>query len=161
MLLTAGSCSQKTKKVNSPENLGYVGDILPNVELDDPSFKRCFEGHIFQYFNDSKGLLYEGEKPAINTAFEVYIHPILKGENGLIRIRFVVNCRGETGRFRLMAMDNNYKEKSFPESVSEQLMEISKSLKGWKTKYIEGGEIDYYQYLIFKIEDAQLIEIMP
>ncbi len=161
LLISVSACSQKPTNEEVKEITGFVGDIAPDSALDDPAFEKCNKGHVFQYFNDSNGLEYEGERPAIKAAFQGYNHQVVAGESGLIRIRFVVNCKGETGRFRLMAMDKNYEEKSFPETITEQLMKITQSLKGWQTKYIQGSEIDYYQYLIFKIEDAQLIEIMP
>lgn len=161
LLISVSACSQKPTNKEVKKISGYVGDIAPDSALDDPAFEKCNEGHVFQFFNDSNGLQYEGEKSAIKAAFHGYNHQVVTGESGLIRIRFIVNCKGETGRFRLMAMNVNYQEKSFPKTITRQLMKITQSLKGWQTKFIQGSEIDYYQYLIFKIEDAQLIEIMP
>ncbi len=161
LLLSLSACSQKPTNEKIKEISGFVGDISADSLLDDPAFKQCNKGHIFQYFNDSNGLQYEGEKAAINSTFQAYNHAVVSGESGLIRIRFVVNCKGETGRFRLIAMNQNYEEKLFQKSITEQLMTMTQSLKGWKPKYINENEIDYYQYLIFKIENAQLIEIMP
>ncbi|MNK93491.1 hypothetical protein D3C87_1136530 [compost metagenome] len=140
----------------------YIGDIEFNKGIDDESFKLCFEKHIFQYFNDSHGLEYEGEKVALEREFaKEYKSKFIKNETGSIRINFVVNCNGKTDRFRLIAMDENYIEKQFESSITEQLLRITKSLKGWKGKQIQGHAIDYYQYLIFKIENGQLKEILP
>ncbi len=140
----------------------HTGDIAFEAKTDNNNFFLCSESHIFQYFNDSNGLEYEGEKLAIETEFaKNFDSPILKGETGSIRIRFVVNCKGETDRFRLIAMDENYSDKVFPVHLTDRLMQITKNLKGWKTKKYDGREIDYYQYLIFKIEDGQLKEILP
>lgn len=139
-----------------------VGDIAFNKETDKQNFELCFENHIFQYFNNSGGLEYEGEKLAIEKEFaEKYKSEIIENETGLIRIRFVVNCKGESDRFRLISMDENYNEKTFLKSITDQLLNISKNLKGWKTKKYKEKEIDYYQYLIFKIENGQLKEILP
>lgn len=55
----------------------------------------------------------------------------------------------------------NYKEKEFNPKITEQLIIICKSLKAWIPKKINGKEVDYYQYLIFKIKHGNLIEIMP
>lgn len=140
----------------------YIGDIEFNKGIDDESFKLCFEKHIFQYFNDSHGLEYEGEKVALEREFaKEYKSKFIKNETGSIRINFVVNCNGKTDRFRLIAMDENYIEKQFESSITEQLLRITKSLKGWKGKQIQGHAINYYQYLIFKIENGQLKEILP
>jgi hypothetical protein len=58
-------------------------------------------------------------------------------------------------------MDENYNEKVFAKSITEQLMRITKNLIGWQGKKYNEKEIDYYQYLIFKIENGQLKEILP
>lgn len=140
----------------------YIGDIEFNKEIDDENFKVCFEKHTFQYFNDSKGFEYEGEKRALEKEIsKEYKSKFIANETGLIRINFIVNCNGETDRFRLISMDEKYNEKVFDKSITEQLLRITKSLKGWKGKQIQGTKIDYYQYLIFKIENGQLKEILP
>lgn len=139
-----------------------VGDIEFNKETDKEDFELCYEKHIFQYFNNSGGFEYEGEKLAIEKEFaEKYKSENIKNETGLIRIRFVVNCKGKTDRFRLISMDENYNEKVFPRSITDQLMNITQNLKGWKVKKHKKKEIDYNQYLIFKIENGQLKEILP
>ena len=80
----------------------------------------------------------------------------------MIRIRFVVNCEGKTGRFRLMASDLKYQPKKFDKKITSQLMEISKNLTGWLPKKTDKGKlIDYYQYLIFKIKDGKIKRILP
>jgi hypothetical protein len=139
-----------------------VGDIEFNKETDKENFELCYEKYISQYFNDSNGLEYEGGKGTIEKEFaEKYKSENIENESGLIRIRFVVNCKGETDRFRLISMDRNYNEKVFLKSITDQLLSITKNLKGWKVKKYEEKEIDYYQYLIFKIENGQLKEILP
>jgi len=79
----------------------------------------------------------------------------------LIRIRFIVNCAGDTGRFRILGMDKDYKQKEFSPSITDQILSITKSLTGWKTKTSNGETYDYYQYLIFKIDKGQIKEILP
>lgn len=139
-----------------------IGDIAYDPSIDNPNFSLCDDKHIHQYFYDSNGLQYEGEKEALDSAiFEGYKNLNLVGESGLIRIRFIVNCKGETDRFRLLAMDNDYKQSTIDSRITTQLMEITKGLKGWLPKAINNKQIDYYQYLLFKIENGHLMEIMP
>ncbi len=140
-----------------------TGDIEFDEKIDRSDFKICFPEYIFQYFNDSKGSEYTGEKIALEKEIrEKYVTANLKGESGLIRIRFIVNCKGETDRFRLISMDTDYNPKTFDKSITEQLMEITKNLKGWKPKlYKEQSTIDYYQYLIFKLKDGHITHILP
>lgn len=142
---------------------GNIGDIEYNPDLDDPSFSLCNgENQINQYFNNGNGLGYKGEKSEIFQIFENNYKPIISDlDNGLLTLRFVVNCKGETNRYRLSEMDNNYKLTNFNKSVTDQILTIAKSLKGWQPKKLEGIPIDYYQILSFKIENGQIIDILP
>lgn len=150
------SCAQTT-------TTRWVDDIVPDSSLDDPNFKICnAEDQVIQYFNNGQALEYNGEKYAIDSIFFSAFKSIPNPqETGLIRIRFIVNCKGESGRFRMIAMDSEYREREFDKNITEQLMSITKSLKGWTPKVWKETEIDYYQYLIFKLESGKLISILP
>jgi hypothetical protein len=142
--------------------LRWVGDIEQDSQLDDPDFKVCSEKNAMQYFNFSEGLPYVGEKYAIEKEFEEqYDSSVAAMESGLVRIRFMVNCEGKSGRFRILGMNFNYEEKQFDDSIMQQLITITRSLGGWKVMPNEKYPKDYYQYLIFKIQDGQIIEILP
>jgi len=140
----------------------WVGDINFDASQDSKTFTLCNEEYqAYQYFNDSNGLQYEGERLAIYNEFESEYSIHEKGENGLVRIRFIVNCDGLAGRFRILGMDNEYKSKKFKSSITTELMRITKTLDKWKPKKVNGENIDYYQYLIFKLEDGKITEILP
>ncbi len=142
------------------ENHKEVGEIEYDSKTDNPNFKLCFNEFTNQNFGISK--LYEGEKISLEKTFKSkYINKKIHGETGLIRIRFLVNCIGETDRFRLLGMNKNYQEKTFDRTITDQLLKITKSLDGWKPLIIEENSYDYYNYLIFKVKDGQLLEILP
>lgn len=149
------SCISKEGKKQSVDSITF------DVTKDNPDFQLCND-YTYQYFNDSKGLLYKGDKPAIDKAFlENYNEDIVAQESGLVRIRFVVNCKGEADRYRLLGMDNNYNQKTFNRNITDQLLSITKGLKGWGVKKIRGKNIDYYQYLIFVLKDGKITKILP
>ena len=79
----------------------------------------------------------------------------------MIRIRFIVNCYGNTGRFRIIGSDENYNEMEFDSRITNQLLKITRALDEWGIKSDGHKSIDYYQFLIFRINNGQLIEIMP
>ncbi|MBK9631436.1 MAG: hypothetical protein IPO62_10295 [Saprospiraceae bacterium] len=151
----------QTEKQNS-KYLKSVGDIAFDSLMDQKEFFLCNEKDIMQYHNNSRGLEYRGEKLAIIESFEKKYVPIPdSSQNGLIRVRFVVNCKGQTDRFRIIAMDEDYQTKKFDERITQQILDICKSLDGWLPKKKEDKEFDYYQYLIFKIQSGQITEILP
>ena len=138
-----------------------IDSIEFDQSLDNPHFELC-QDRVYQYFNDSKGLLFKGDKPALEEAFfGQYVDQNIIGESGLIRIRFVVNCMGKSDRFRLIGMNNNYEKKIFNSKISAQLLNITKNINGWGIMKIKGKPLDYYQYLIFVIEDGNLTNILP
>jgi hypothetical protein len=144
------------------EYLRWVGDIEFDPSLDDPVFHLCGkEDAVLQYFNFGDTDKYEDERIAIYTYFEEHYQPVSINESGWIRVRFIVNCHWQTGRFRIIESDENYNERQFDTSISNQILELTKNLKGWIGYEDEEKGLDYYQYLIFKIENGSIAEILP
>jgi hypothetical protein len=150
------SCSQVQENKRYPNQ---VGDITFEEGIDDPDFKICNPRQVFQYYNFSNGLQYRGEKVKINEHFQNgFKGRNQSGESGFITVRFIVNCEGETGWFRVQGMDADFKERKFAVSLVDEILALTRKLDGW----IAAGErVDYYQYLTFKFENGMLLEIMP
>lgn len=162
-IISITGCRLEKEYLTTNKYLRWVDDIEFDPLLDNKNFKLCHgEDSVFQYFNNSAGLEYSGEKIAIDKLFQEKYNPNkVTKESGLIRIRFIVNCQGETDRFRIISMDEAYEEKKFDGSITNQLLEITRSLKGWKQKELQGKSVDYYQYLIFKIHQGRIVKISP
>lgn len=153
------SCSTSR---NDGELAHYVGDIYTDKELDDPAFLLCGDQEdVFQYFNFSKGMQIRGEKKALDKLIRNKFKNTRASDNGYVRVRFIVNCKGETGRFRVLSSDLNFKETLLSKELTHQLLTITKEIKGWQIIYHEGLNRDYYQYLTFKIINGELKEILP
>ena len=140
---------------------GNVGDIQYNAETDRADFE-VSSMKIKQYYNFSKATQIKGEKIRIYKYFKVnYDTTIVSNDCGYITIRFIVNIKGETGWFRVQEMDENYRPKSFDHNIVDQILQLTIQLDGWKTGVLNGETYDYYQYLVFKIENGLIKEIMP
>lgn len=143
-----------------------IGDISYDASIDDPEFNLCRDDSLaIQYYALTK---LTGEKPYIDEKYAVhktfkekYNPHIAKSESGLIRVRFIVNCNGKAGRLRVLGMDNDYREKQFDISITNQLHTIIKHHLKWNTFKTLALQRDYYMYLIFKIEEGKIIEILP
>ena len=160
-IVSFSSCQSHESLAVNKEYPRWIGDLKKH-NSDNQNFKTCNdESLIKQYFNNGQGFEYLGEKPALISAYNNFTPSKKENQNGIIRIRFIVNCKGETGRFRIMEADENYKSFKFDKKITTQLLAITKQLKGWKSKTIKNTEIDYYQYLIFKIENGNIKEILP
>lgn len=102
-LLLLTSCQENGAKKARQEasRLRWVEDIAPNEVIDNPNFNTCNGENVLQYFNVGDGLEYEGGKRAILDEFKnKYEVPKRSKFSGLIRVRFIINCNGSSGRFR-------------------------------------------------------------
>lgn len=142
-----------------------VGDITFDKKLDEADFKKCGGGKdqpfSFQYYNISQEFDYKGEKIAIEERLKKENISSEKKINGYITVRFLVNCEGKTGLFRLKHLNSDLKDILLDEEMENKLLKFTKSLNGWVPKKIEGLKVDYYQYLTYKIEDGKVSEVLP
>lgn len=156
-------CTSK-KAVHQLRYSRWVGDIALDASIDkNTSFEICNgEDNILQYFNLGEGPVYIEEKPKLINTFKTKYKPVSgKNQNGLIRIRFIVNCEGQAGRFRILQADTNFKETQFNRKIITQLTTITKEIENWVILYEDQQAVDYYYYLIFRITDGQITEILP
>ncbi len=161
LILLAQSCQNRYLPSKSLYP-AMVGDISFDPMIDDSLFIVCDEDRVKQYHNLNEEPQFIGEKYNLINIFKQMYDPgkSLK-ESGMIRIRFIVNCKGQSGRFRILGSDYNYKEKVFDASITHQLLSITKQLKIWKVQADKDDPKDYYQYLIFKMDEGKIIEILP
>jgi len=151
-----------TVKIAEPSKYPrMVGDIAYDSALDDPQFKICNDDVFKQYFNFVKGAVYIDEKPSLVKKFKAEYQPVKSDQSGLLRVRFIVNCEGQAGRFRLLMMDNNYNPTEFADDIVNQILSIVKKQERWALLPNENNPENYYQYLIFKIREGKIIEILP
>lgn len=159
ILVVLISCSQSKKE---PEYFNDLGEILYNVKLDDSNFKVCHEDITFPFNYGGVGLVYKGEKrELVRTIKNKFNYPETKGQDGFITIRFIINCEGKAGRFRIIESGFDLKPKKFDKDISNQILDITKKLDGWRPFERNEKTWDYQQYLVFKFRDGQLKEILP
>ncbi len=159
-MLALLACSMEQKTVNHYPR--WVGDIEHQTGLDADTFVPCHgDNNVYQYFNLLQGMQFEGEKIGLERYFRERYKPVKSRQSGWIRIRFMVNCKGETGRFRILESNENYKERAFDTRIAQQLLALTKSLKGWEILTKNNKPIDYYQYITFKITNGQIEAILP
>jgi len=140
---------KKTNNIDDNKNDFSVCDDL--IHENDP---------IHRYYYSAP--VYNGGIYNITKTYNLkYSKPEDIKESGVIRIRFVINCKGETGRFEMTEMDNNYAIKTFHESISTQILNICKALNEWSPGRRNNENLDCYKFLTFKIKDSEIIEIYP
>lgn len=141
-----------------------VGNIVFNARTDKSTFSLCYLAYQNEYYVfGNRDNLYRGGKKAIRQYFSEKFVPVPEAEqeSGWLTIRFMVNCKGETDRFRVSGMDTEFNPKTFAESLSQQLLTLAKAMDGWQPAFWEGQPYDYYFFLSFKIRNGKLDDILP
>jgi hypothetical protein len=156
------SVSMAQTKLPLPGKLSeHVGDITFDKKTDDPKFKICNSANVYQYY--AVNTTYKGGTKAIkNFFFSNYkFEPAFKAITGYITIRFIVNCKGQTGWFRVQQLDDNYKIAQFHKKVINELLGLTKKLNGWIPGKLDDAVRDSYYYLNFKLTGGHLKDITP
>jgi len=158
ILLIPLFAKSQSQKIATP---GNVGDIAFDSLTDKRDFYLCHPENIFQYYNF--GTTYKGEKYTLRkTLIKKFIYQKeYKKVSGYVVIRFVVNCKGETDRFRVSQIDQNYNPAEFDAGLVEQLLRLTKELKDWIPGKRDGVPIDSYVYLNFIIKNGKLVDVGP
>jgi hypothetical protein len=139
-----------------------VGDIAFDSATDNPAFEIIDETKVLPY-NTGCGMMIEGERYRVIEYFTGnFKSKTVKGETGYIIIRFLVNHKGETDRFRMYEMNDSFQQMTFDKSISAEIFSLTKKLSGWKPVTDKNGKrYDYYQYLVFKMKNGLIENILP
>lgn len=159
--LTAATAAGQQLRPYTDTSLAHVGDLPFDPATDNPAFDLCGQSFIYQYYGMNTG--YKGGKKALRDEIlsRFVYNPAAAGANGYITIRFVMNCKGETDRFRVMQINNNYQPASFEPQLVQQLLVLVRSLRGWIPSTREQKNYNTYCYLNFKFVNGHLTDILP
>jgi hypothetical protein len=139
----------------------FIYHISHDSTVDAPAFNVCNEKWVLPYYAGSK-TSFNGERPALLAHFhKLYVINHRKEQTGYVTIRFIVNCEGHAGRFRLETFSADCVPKQFDNIVTQQLLNITRNLQDWKPATYEGKKVDTYYYLTFKITEGKLTDILP
>lgn len=139
----------------------HTGDIDFDPQLDKKDFYLCNDKRIVQYYSVKTDYL--GERKEIYKQFQTKYQydPKHSNESGYMTIRFIVNCKGETDRFRVYEIDEHYALKHFPVPLKDQLLNIAKSLNHWIPGKSEGVVYDSYYRITIKLVNGKIESIKP
>lgn len=109
------------------------------------------------------GLDYKGGIFAIKEKYKKEYITVKKGQNsGIVKIRFDVNCKGETGNFEFETYNLNYESTTLNDSIVNQTVLIAKKLNNWIPGTNDNNEkINSFKFLAIKIIDGEIKEILP
>ncbi|RAI99390.1 hypothetical protein LX64_04521 [Chitinophaga skermanii] len=151
LLLNCIVCSAQSK-VPHPRTVNDL-PIDSTVRAKDENF-------IFQYYNIDTHVT--GGIHYIRKTYHKNYIPVLENtQQGFITLRFLINANGETGRFYVTGMDRHYRPLTFDAHITTQIIAIAKGLQGWQPGMYMNEKRDSYYYLVFKMENGYIKDIVP
>ncbi|MDB9954039.1 hypothetical protein OAD49_00570 [Flavobacteriaceae bacterium] len=135
----------------------HVGDISFNEKLDDSSFKVCDETKILQYYSVNAN--YQNGRKALMKEIWDTIEPLSFKASGYITFRFIINCEGDIGYFRVKTIDSELKKNVFDSDKIKRLQMYIENLKHWNAGALGAKTFDSYFVLNFKIETGKITDI--
>lgn len=124
------------------------------------NFELC-GGKLYPYYHPQ--LNYEGNFYAIKNAFYSNYSVIDSPNNtGIVKIRFHVNCNGNTGNFKVETYSLDFTKATLDSRISNQLLLVTQELEGWIPAINEDGEkVNSHKFFSFRIMKGKLVDILP
>ncbi|MCF6295796.1 MAG: hypothetical protein L3J25_08915 [Flavobacteriaceae bacterium] len=134
-----------------------VGDIVFDKSIDNATFKTCYDYKTPQYYQ--VGTNYQDGSKAIKKELSDTIENLTFEDSGYITFRFIINCNGEVGRFRVKTINSDLQENNFNNQKIKILQKSIESLKKWNPGMWKDKAFDSYFVLNFKVEKGKITDI--
>ena len=160
LVITLKTFSQNTvpQHLNVKEKIGWIPF---DKSLDNSNFKVCDELNIEEYYqvNPSYG---EGMQSIRKYIFaHQQLLESLCEKDGYVIVRFVINCQGQTDRYRTKFMSLNYTdENTVNAELQKKIIQLTRDMGSWTPGKYDGKTYDCYQHLKFLFKNGQLVDVL-
>lgn len=146
----------------NPEWIGYID---PDQALYSEGFETCSDTILLNFTSrasrSEKRAGYYGGSKAMKRVLNKKFDERKYQDSGYLSYRFILNCKGEIGRFVIEEADLNFEAYSFDENLKKELLEITRSMKDWRPLCFRDENKDVYMYITYKLLNGKIIEILP
>ncbi|SDW99459.1 hypothetical protein [Aequorivita viscosa] len=141
-----------------PHDVGYIN---PKTAAFSEGFARCDTTLKPQgYYHSERNIFKDGKYQFRKTISKKYENNGYT-DSGFLNLRFLVNCNGDVGNVEINELNSDYQQTDLNNELVDQLVNLSIAKENWTPKEIGGKTYDSYMYLIFKIENGEVLEILP
>ncbi|MDH7446415.1 hypothetical protein [Aquimarina sp. 2201CG14-23] len=162
ILSTIGYLYYQTKgkyAVNKEKYPQYIGKIDAEKAIKSKGFELCSGGKIRGYYHSAAPAIYKGSKLSFKNKILDSFNKNGYNDYGYLNLRFNVNCKGETGNVIVSELNTDLEPATLDQNLVNELFNLSVQSENWQITNEE--DVNYYIYLLFKIEDGKVTEILP
>ena len=130
-----------------------------DADLDNPDYIVCDSTRIGSGRNR---LQYPGGNKQLREVIQdqYQYQSAYAAYNGYIMIRFLVNCEGTSGRYRVEALNLDFSRAEAPPGLVNHTKEIIKNLDAWVKVKNPNGKEEYSKFINLKIENGQIQHVL-
>ncbi len=138
-------------------HIGYLDPKNPDISED---FKRCTDKLPVGFYHSTAPYIYKGGKPFFKRFIQNNYSNNNFTDNGYLNFRFLIDCNGELGDVETNQLNTNLEITTLNENLVGRLSKLTLRKENWNS--LETREVrDFYMYIIYKIENGQVVEILP
>nr|WP_298793235.1 hypothetical protein [uncultured Allomuricauda sp.] len=139
----------------------YVGYIDQEKALLNTSNKLCNENRIAYVYNGAAFRAYKKSKKIFRENITKAYKNRGYTDSGYLNFRFLVNCEGKAGWFEIIEMNLDLLQINLNDGMVEQLLHITSQPNHWNVLSFDNTPFDYYMYISYRIENGEIVEILP
>lgn len=145
----------------NPHN-NHVGVITKKGKYDTSEFKPCIEEKIFPYYYGRSPSEYtKGKNQLRKHILENHDNHGYIDISGYITVRFIINCEGQIGYFKVEQVTTDFKEVNFPNVFVDNIVELIKLTDSWKPLEFNDLPYDSFFHITLKIGNGDVLEVLP
>jgi|GEM_PF-1345470 len=139
---------------------GHIGYLNPANRDISENFKRCTDKLPVGFYHSTAPYIYKGGKPVFKRFIQSNYAENNFTDNGYLNFRFLIDCNGAIGDVEVNQLDTNLEISTLNQDLVSQLSKLTLKEENWNS--LETREVrDLYMYIIYKIENGQVVEILP
>ncbi len=149
----------RKRQAAAPMRVAYID---PTQVLDKGSDFQVCDDYIYDYYNGDPDAGPVGGKRRLSLWLEDKLDKrLLADQSGYLTFRFVINCEGDAGYFITEEASLDFAVKQFPDQLIQHVYEQLKAFDNWEPTTIREEVADAYAYVTLKLEDGELVDILP
>ncbi len=142
-----------------PHKIGYIN---PENTLNATGFTICDDKKMLGYYSSAAPYIYRDNK----LVFKQKIIDNYKNneyqDTGYLNLRFLINCEGKVGHVEVNEFDIDLIRSDLTDELVDQLIKLALKEDNWeiRNKHYDTPQ-NHYMYLLFKLENGNVTEILP
>lgn len=140
----------------------YIGYIDQEKALLNDRYELCYDGNLYHTYNGA-GLkaYFETKKRFRNSLEKSYNATENYMSSGYLNFRFLVNCEGNPGWFKVIQMNLDLVESKLDKNMVDELLKFTSDPVHWNSIEYKGNAVNYYMYVSYRLENGKVTEIIP